>query len=86
MNDSSHETEDLIQREREKFLLHSWLRPDGTCSVYVYYATSDILDPSEKKQQRWTLSLAGDLTVNNSLQRIQNYKEEKENLKQYLTG
>ena len=39
-----------------KFLLHSWLRPDGTCSTYVYYVTSNILDPSEKM----TLSLAGD--------------------------
>ena len=38
-----------------KFLLHSWLRPDGTCTDYVYYVTSDILDPSENAP----LSLAG---------------------------
>lgn len=29
-----------------KFLLHSWLRPDGICAIYVYYVTSNILDPS----------------------------------------
>ena len=29
-----------------KFLLHSWLRPDGICTIYIYYVTSNILDPS----------------------------------------
>ena len=29
-----------------KLLLHSWLRPDGICTIYVYYVTSNILDPS----------------------------------------
>ena len=33
--------------------------------------------PEWKKQQRWTLSLAGDLTVNNSLQRLQTIKMKK---------
>ena len=37
-----------------KFLLHSWLRPDGIYTIYVYYVTSNILDPSENA----TLSLA----------------------------
>lgn len=30
-----------------KFLLHSWLGPDGVCSVYVYYDTTNNLNPSE---------------------------------------
>ena len=41
-----------------KFLLHSWPRPDGICSNYVYFVTSNILDPSEEV----ALSLAGDFT------------------------
>ena len=32
----------------------SWLRPDGICTIYVYYVTSNILDRSENA----TLSLA----------------------------
>ena len=38
-----------------KFLLHSWLRPDGICAIYVYYVTSNILDSSGNAP----LSLAG---------------------------
>ena len=50
-----------------KFLLHSWLRIDGICSVYVYILCHMLqqisLDPSENATFRPLITSGGEFEV-----------------------
>jgi len=64
-----------------KFLLHSWLRPDGICSVYIYYDTPYNQNPSEKA----TLRPSRRFRQQNSLHMwVTNYGKKRRRLKHCL--